>query len=716
VSRYAPAGLLTDLQQNATECCLLVSCGPLPDGSFVCISGLDKDVDYNPTLQDPTDPTGARTFYAATGMEMSAFASTAELGVDNSEIDTLPPVLGAEVKGFSLQQVLSGELDAVPVRCYLVRYTDLSKGHVLFAGGNLGEGRVKNLVRINIEQRSLTNKLKQNIVQQDSIYCRAIFASKPLGTVGADKTEKFYCGYDDSADWHSFTVTAVHPTDTDLVFYTTSLAQASNYFRLGMVRFNAGDNSGQEREVSSNILATGEQTFTLAYGFNRPIQVGDTGEARFGCDKLESVATGCQRFFASDWVLHYRGERWQPSADANANLMGGVGVPSGGTGENPTGTPAPIPNPPDGGAGTPGSPTARTIGADTKDIVAYGASASASAATNVTAINNAIAALAVGGGTVYSSVPLTLSVNPGNTSGLIVLNRNNTRLNLSNVTLRAAHSTATTSSSNHRDVIRVDGASQWEIIVGKIVGYLDTWVSGGGAATYGISEWAHGIYVTNSATAGTIKNTSIEKCVGDGISLGRTATDIYIDNPSITNCRRQGISTGASTVVIDNFDISYIGTTEPPANGPWAGIDVEVDSPNTASNITIRNGRTHHNKGPGVLAVVRTSNITIQNVTSDYNQNYGILLSDSDTGTIKGCTLEHNKYHGVKAQTDSDGWTIGGSGTDQNRFFNNNTSIHGVITSGTTAVLSGTSSATKDHISISSDSAVTISTNEFGPT
>jgi parallel beta-helix repeat protein len=710
VSRTVPVALATYMQGNGLHMGLLTKMGPLPDGTYRYFSHLTKNYTYN-------DGAGSQTYVGRTGMQVSAFMSTADLGVDNAEATTLPTVDGFPLEGFTAEQVKNGELDAVPYVTYCVNYTDLSKGHFIWAGGTIGEQRIKGTALVNLEQRSLTNKLKQNIVQQDSIYCRARFGSQPLGTVGADFTEKYYCGYDYSGDWQAFTVTAVHPTDTDLIFYTTSLAQASNYFRLGMVAFDTGDNSGEEREISSNILATGEQTFTLAYGFNRPIQVGDTGRARFGCDKLESVATGCQRFFGTAWVLHSRGERWQPSADANANLMGGVGVPSGGTGENPVGTPAPIPNPPSGGTGTPGSPTARTIGADTKDACAYGASPSASASTNVTAINAAIAALAVGGGTVYFSVAGTYNVTVGNTSGLIVLNRNNTRLNFSNVSLKAAHSSATPLSSFHQDMGRVDGATQFEILLPITqTGYLATWVAGGGASTYGISEWAHGWYITNSSSAGTIKNGTIKECVGDAISIGRTASDIWVDNVIGTNCRRQGTSTGGDNIKITNCEFSYIGTTSPPANGPWAGIDVEVDSPDSATTIYIANTRCHHNKGPGLLAVVRTSNITIENVTCDYNQNYGILLSNSDTGTIKGCTLEHNKYHGVKAQTDSDGWTIGGSGTDQNRFFNNNTSIHGVITSGTTAVLSGTSSATKDHISISSDSAVTVSTNEFGPT
>lgn len=695
------------MQGHSTGLCLIVTVGPLPDGSYRRLTDLDKDVPY---LGD--------TYVAATGMQTSAFVSSSDLGVDNAELDSLPAFINP-LDGFTKEQVMSGALDGVAFSVRCISYEEPWRGAFIYCGGTIGEQRIKGTAMVNLEQRSITNKLKQNIVESDSIHCRAPFGSQALGTVGAEVTAKFPCTYDYSGDWVSFTVDSVHPTDTDLTFYTNDFAQASNYFRLGMVKFSTGDNAGQQREVASNTLDAGEQTVTLAFPFPRPIQAGDTGQIRWGCDKLESAATGCARFFPDDWNLRYRGERWLPSADGNALLLGASTPGSiGGTGENPTGTPAPIPNPPSGGTGTPGTPTARSIGADTEDACAHGADPDASAADNVTAINAAIAALAVGGGEVYFSVPGTYNVTPGNTSGLIVLDRDNTRLNLDGVTLRATYSSTVTAPATHRDVIRVDGATEWEIAGGTIIGYLDTWVSNGGATVHGISEWAHGIYVTDSASAGSIYSITTQKCVGDGVSIGRSASDIYIGDFVATNCRRQGISTGGDDIVIEDFDISYIGTTSPPANGPWAGIDVEVDSPDSATNITIRNGRCHHNKGPGVLAVVRTSNITIEGVTSDYNQNYGILLSNSDTGTIKGCTLEHNKYHGVKAENDSDGWTIGGAtstSADKNRFFNNNTSLRGLVTTGSVSTLDGESTATRDHINTEDGSAVTVDWNDFGP-
>lgn len=701
------------MQGNGTHIGKLTKMGPLPDGSYRYFSHLTKSYSFD-------DGDGAQTYVGRTGMDMSAFVSSADLGVDNYESTTLPSVDGYPLEGYTLEQVKSGELDAVPFVTYFFCYTNPGLGKGIFAGGTIGEQRIKGTALINLENRSITNKFKQNIVEQDSVLCRAPFGSQALGTIGAEVTAKYPCTYDYTSDWVAFSIDSVHPTDVDLTFYTDDFAHATGYFRKGMVRMLTGANAGHSREVSINTLDTGVQEVTMLFPFPHANAATDTGEIRWGCDKTTTAETGCPRFFPDDWNLRFRGEAAMPTADANINLGGGAGIPgdTGGTGENPVGNPIPPPPLPPGGAGTPGTPTARSIGADSVDVVAHGFSTAASAATNTAAWNAAIAALAVGGGEVYSSVPGIYNVTVGNTSGLIVLDRDNTRLNFDGVKLKAAHSTTVTAPATHRDVVRVDGADEWEITGGEIEGYLDTWVAGGGASVYGISEWAHGIYVTNSATNGSIYSITCNKCVGDGVSLGRSASDIYIGDYAASTNRRQGISSGASNVLIENFDISYTGTVAPPANGPWAGIDIEVDSPNTASNITIRDGRVHHNKGPGILAVVRTSNITISGVTSDYNQNYGMLFSNSDTGSVKGCSLEHNKYHGTKFENDSDGWTVGGAtsgSADKNRYFNNNTATVGVKASGTTSQLQGESEATKHHINTEDGSAVTVLYNDIGP-
>jgi parallel beta-helix repeat protein len=113
--------------------------------------------------------------------------------------------------------------------------------------------------------------------------------------------------------------------------------------------------------------------------------------------------------------------------------------------------------------------------------------------------------------------------------------------------------------------------------------------------------------------------------------------------------------------------------------------------------------------GPCVNAYRNTHSITLTNNTLRYST-YGFLTTDSDTGTISGNAIEHNKYQGVKLTTGSTGWAI-----NTNDFFNNNTSVRGVIETGSFTTRTGTSSATADHLSVSSDSSATVGSNDYGP-
>lgn len=696
MSRAIPADLATYLQGHATEACLITKLGPLPDGTYRYFADLDQSVDYD-------DGDGVQTYVARTGMQVSAFVSAADLGVDNAELDTLPPVAGYEVEGITSEQVKSGVLDGVPYVTYCIAYRNTALGHFIWSGGNIGEARIRGAALINLEQRSLSNKLKQLIGDVDSTTCRARY----LGSTSADG-DRNPCDFDMSAEVLTIELSDVHPTDSDLVCFTEDLSEVTGFFAPGKLRALGGDNIGQEREIDSYEYdgITGEATITLKFPFDFPMTALDQMEIERGCSKHWSGHNSCFTFWGTQRTAHFRGEPHIPIGDASGNLISGAGVAGdlGGTGEYVP--PASIPDPPPatgGGAGSPGSPTARTIGAtvSTPSLTAGEANATANSA----AINAAIAGLPAGGGIVR----LPAGTYYIDTANPITLDTDNTRIDLAtnSTTLQAKYSATVTAPATHRDVIRVDGATEWEIVGGTIIGYLDAWVANGATTVHGVSEWAHGIYVTNSS-AGTIKNISIEKCVGDGLSIGRTASDVWVDNYEATNCRRQGISTGGDDITITNFDITYIGTTY--GTAPKSGIDVEVDSPETSVTTTIADGRVAYCAGPGLLCVTRTSDITIDNVIVEYNQNHGILLDDSDTGTITDCTIRHNRYYGIRADDDSDGWTI-----SNNYFQNNQTALNGVVTTGTEHTITGESSGTSDHIDVSSDSAVTVLTNTYKP-
>ncbi len=329
MSRNVPPALLAYMQGHGIHMCKIVKIGPLPDGSYRPLAMHGKNVVYN-------DGEGELTYIARTGAQMSDFVTSSDLGVDNAEMDSLPPVAAFPLEGITTAQIQSGALDKTPYVVYALNYLDTSLGHFIWSGGTIGEVRIKNLALINLEQRSLSNQLKQMIGDVDSTTCRAKFGSQAVQNSNGDAIiERFPCGYDVDPEWVSFTVSSVDPTDNDLLFSSDDLAQADDYFAPGLVEFETGDNAGIQREVGAFSSDSGGGNITLAYPTPHPTQVGDTGRIRRECTKHWTGHNSCDTYFGVNKTLHFRGEPWIPVGDAQANLIGGAGVPGdiGGTGE-----------------------------------------------------------------------------------------------------------------------------------------------------------------------------------------------------------------------------------------------------------------------------------------------------------------------------------------------------------------------------------------------
>lgn len=331
MSRSVPPALLAYMQGHGIHMCKIVKIGPLPDDSYRRLAMHGKTVNY-----DDGDGNGVQPYIARTGAQMSDFVTSSDLGVDNAEMDSLPPVAAFPLEGFTTEQIQSGVLDKTPYVVYALNYLDTSLGHFIWSGGTIGEVRIKNSSLINLEQRSLSNQLKQVIGDVDSTTCRAKFGSQSTQNSAGDAViERFPCGYDVDPEWVNATVTDVDGTDNDVLFEAASLGQAADYFAPGKVDWLTGDNVGLEREVGDFTTDTSAGTITLAYPTPHPIQVGDTFRIRRECTKHWTGHNSCDTFFGSNKTLHFRGEPWIPVGDASANLISGAGVPgdTGGTGE-----------------------------------------------------------------------------------------------------------------------------------------------------------------------------------------------------------------------------------------------------------------------------------------------------------------------------------------------------------------------------------------------
>lgn len=323
------ATLLAHKALPATTTCDLLLVGPLADGTYRGFAGLDRDVVFSPaaSLVDIT-------FHARTGVQMSALKAASDLSVDNAEADTLMPVATYDAEGFTQAQIDAGALDKVRFVVLLVNYEDLTAGRCeIVAGGTIGEVRQKLGSLTILELRSLSQQLRQMIVQLDSISCRARFGSQPLGTTGASIVERFPCGYPLDHEWVTSSIDSVG-TETDREFVDASLiGVGDDYFAPGMVEILTGDNAGQMVEVEAYDDDTG--TVVLKFPTVTALADGVSYRIRRHCTKQWTGHNSCDTFWGSEKPLHYRGEPHIKTGDAGLLNSPGAALPrgAGGTGE-----------------------------------------------------------------------------------------------------------------------------------------------------------------------------------------------------------------------------------------------------------------------------------------------------------------------------------------------------------------------------------------------
>src|SRR5690606_9808771 len=318
--------------QPATTLCFLEKVGPLPDGSFICLTSLNRDVDYD-------DGTGLLTYYASSGMEPSQLVAGADLSVDNGETQTLVPRYPGQ--GVTIEQVENGDLDGVEFVIYKINYMSPSDGHEIMAAGVVGEVRMTPGGLVTFENRSWSQLLKQNsVVELDSLTCRARFGSQPIGTNDGSFEQRFPCRYDLTGEWIEFTVSAVGP-EAVREFYAADLVEADDYFAPGLVEWLTGDNAGQQREVEAYAgpvvdppedVADG--AVTLQFTTRNPIEIGDTGRIRRDCTKSWAGHNSCATYNNRQW---FRGEPFIPVSDTTGLMIPGAstgGNRGGGTGTN----------------------------------------------------------------------------------------------------------------------------------------------------------------------------------------------------------------------------------------------------------------------------------------------------------------------------------------------------------------------------------------------
>lgn len=301
-----PGALQAHLDNGATTMTLLMRVDPANAAypSFGCTL-LDRDVIY-----DAGD--GELVYRAPIGMIPATMVSGSDMGVNNSEIQHLIPEGDLDVNEAALN---AGAYDYADYTLLWVNYEDLSMGHVVLDHGQLGQVRVQNGVTFWSELTSLSKLLKTPIVEKDSITCRAIFGSQPIGTGGGVVEQRFPCGKDTSGMWVTRSVAEVG-FEASRTFRAGAFGFPANTFVPGMLLWETGANAGRSHEVE---VQEADGTISMTFETMFPVQVGDTFKIRPDCTKWKEEPNGCKFHFPGEtWKLHYRGEPHIPISDGDA--------------------------------------------------------------------------------------------------------------------------------------------------------------------------------------------------------------------------------------------------------------------------------------------------------------------------------------------------------------------------------------------------------------
>lgn len=308
--RVIPIALQEHMDSGATTVTQLVLIEPVTPGyAPFGFTLLDEDVVYD-------DGDGEITYLSAIGMIPAALETTLDMNVDNTEMQSLIPEFDFPI---SERDIVAGVYDFAKMTVYLVNYESLSDGHVVLGYGTTGQMRVKDGLSFWTEYTALSKQLKQSIVEKDSLTCRAIFGSQPLGT-GPDSngdypvTQRFPCGKDVEPLFTAPVAVTSVGFEFNRNFTASGLGAAENTYVPGMLVWLTGNNAGRTHEVEEQ-SAAGEIDMTFDTMF--PVEVGDTFKIRPDCTKWVEEANGCKFHFGSEWVLHYRGEPYIPVQDSD---------------------------------------------------------------------------------------------------------------------------------------------------------------------------------------------------------------------------------------------------------------------------------------------------------------------------------------------------------------------------------------------------------------
>ncbi|MCE2926465.1 MAG: DUF2163 domain-containing protein [Rickettsiales bacterium] len=270
----------------AGEVTTLATCWKLKrrDNVILGFTDLDRDITFETVL-----------YKAATGFTPTAIESTANLSVDNLDVEGM--ISAASITEADIQ---AGRYDFAEIEIFKVNYLDLSQGALKLRRGWLGEVSLHKQHFV-AEIRGLTQLLSQNIGELYSPSCRASFGDTR-------------CKVNLAAHTVSGSITSLVSNQE---FRDTARTEPSGIFSFGVITFTSGANQGLSIEVKEYVLSGGSGKITCALPMPFNLLAGDSYQLIKGCDK---TAKTCHERY--DNIINYRGEPSVPGIDKMLETAG----------------------------------------------------------------------------------------------------------------------------------------------------------------------------------------------------------------------------------------------------------------------------------------------------------------------------------------------------------------------------------------------------------
>lgn len=263
--RTVPSGLATHLAQRVTK---LAVCWKVVRSDSVLILGTEHD-------RDIVIASGAYagTYKARAGITGSSVTSSADLSVDNMEVNGALNPGDLQIIDLAAADIEAGLLDDAEVTLFLVNWASPADGQLVLRTGTIGNITRTSEGQYKTELRGLTQALSQTIIRTYSVTCDA--------ELGDSR-----CTVNMAAFTFSGTVTAV--TDRRNFTATITGSPADALITGGKVIWSTGDNAGYSMEVKTK----SGTSINLFLPMPVDIQIGDTFSVHAGCDKSKATCIG----------------------------------------------------------------------------------------------------------------------------------------------------------------------------------------------------------------------------------------------------------------------------------------------------------------------------------------------------------------------------------------------------------------------------------------